>query len=147
MEAIAREPALPVEFTSCPGRSAMTSENPESSAFMVVYVTGAGALSLSSTQRSIASLLTVCDCRISGKVNSCLSAPLKHLDGGPWLTSRPGRFTPFTLGLPAWTFWRSLVKIGVEHRRRKQCALRNVGVIIHKTVTIVYDSNTLKTFK
>jgi len=83
VEAIAGEPALPVEFTSCPGRSAMTSENPESSAFMVVYVTGEGALSLSCTQRHrlLASLL--CMTCISGKVNSCLSTPLRHLDGGP----------------------------------------------------------------
>jgi len=33
---------------------------------------------------------------------------------------------------------------GVKHRRRKQCALRNVGVTMHKTVTIVKDLNTLK---
>jgi hypothetical protein len=62
------------------------------------------------------------------------------------LTSRPGRFTPFYPGFAGLNVFE---KNGenwyrrVEHRRRKQCALRNAGVTIHKTVKIVHDLNTL----
>ena len=61
----------------------------------------------------------------------------------------PRPLYPLYLGFapqPAWTFLRRLVKIGVvvlNGEEGSSVPLRNVGVTLHKTVTIVYDLNTL----